>query len=109
MTPSQSPPGRWPNPNVAASASENGPSGVMVNDPRSMPSIVAAASGPQPRLAPSRVWPSAAGGGPRGDQDRGAVLLGAGHPGGQPGPGHRLGGRGHLAPADLREQVPARG
>src|SRR5580704_10563641 len=108
MTPSQSPPARWPNPNVAASASENGPSGVMVNDLRSMPSIFAASSDTQPRptlslvrhsassdtqprLALSRGWPSAPGGGPRGDQHCGAVLLGTGHPGGQPGPGHRLG------------------
>src|ERR1700680_1625661 len=34
MQPSQPCPSRWPNPNVAASASENGPLGVMVKDPK---------------------------------------------------------------------------
>src|SRR5450755_1617707 len=32
MTPSGSRPSRWPNPNAAASASENGPWGEIVND-----------------------------------------------------------------------------
>ena len=32
MTPSASRPSRWPNPNAAASASENGPWGEIVND-----------------------------------------------------------------------------
>ena len=44
MTPSQCPPARWPNPNVAASASENGPLGVMVNDPSCMPAMLSARS-----------------------------------------------------------------
>ena len=48
MTPSQLPPARWPNPNVAASASENGPLGVMVNDPGCMLAMVSARSDTQP-------------------------------------------------------------
>src|ERR1035441_4478336 len=33
MQPSQPCPSRWPNPNMAASARENGPFGMIVNDP----------------------------------------------------------------------------
>ncbi len=51
MTPSQAPPARWPNPNVAASSSENGPSGVMVNDPSSMPGMLSAGSDTHPGAA----------------------------------------------------------
>ena len=51
MTPSQVPPARWPNPNVAASSSENGPSGVMVNDPSSMPGMLSAGSDTHPGAA----------------------------------------------------------
>ena len=51
MTPSQAPAARWPNPNVTASSSENGPSGVMVNDPSSMPAMLSAGSDTQPGAA----------------------------------------------------------
>src|SRR5215470_11757082 len=37
MTSSHAAPPRWPNPNVAASARENGPRDVMVNDPDTVP------------------------------------------------------------------------
>src|SRR5512135_1547648 len=47
MTPSQAPPARWPNPNVAASASENGPS----------------SRGRQPDIDHGHVWPRGGHGG----------------------------------------------
>ena len=53
MIPSQLSPARWPNPNVAASASENGPLGVMVNDPGCMLAMLSARSDTQPGQAGS--------------------------------------------------------
>ena len=58
---------------------------------------------PATQIRPGWTWLRGAGG----DQDRGAVLLGSGHPRGQPGRGDRPGGRGHLALADLGQQMAA--
>src|SRR5215469_9644881 len=62
MTSSQTALSRWPNPNVAASASENGPRGVMVNELDTAPpvmSALAAASHAGPTVPRHRANPRA--------------------------------------------------
>src|SRR6516165_4037065 len=57
MTSSQTALSRWPNPNVAASASENGPRGVMVNEQDTAPPVIVCPGGSLPRGSDSSAAP----------------------------------------------------